>query len=115
MRTDPTSARSDYVSLVTFTRKNVGRNGVWLVGRVHPGGPADRAGLRSGDVVTAVDGVSVQALEEYSALAGLINHATYAISILRAGVGSTRLVEAKRYADIVAAACHLKKSTPRLK
>jgi Do/DeqQ family serine protease len=30
-----------------------------LVDRVHPGGPADRAGVKSGDVITAVDGLEV--------------------------------------------------------
>jgi serine protease Do len=30
-----------------------------LIDQVHPGGPADRAGVKSGDVITAVDGLEV--------------------------------------------------------
>jgi serine protease Do len=30
-----------------------------VINRVHPGGPADRAGIRAGDVVLAIDGVEV--------------------------------------------------------
>jgi len=35
-----------------------------LVGEVEPGSPAERAGLKSGDVITAVDGAEIQRSEE---------------------------------------------------
>jgi regulator of sigma E protease len=41
-----------------------------LVGRVSPGGPADRAGLRAGDRILAVDGVAV---EDFPALVEAIS------------------------------------------
>ena len=40
-----------------------GLDGLYVVG-VHPNGPADRAGVRSGDVVSHVEGVSVKTKPE---------------------------------------------------
>jgi carboxyl-terminal processing protease len=37
-------------------------NGVYKIDRVIPGAPAEKAGLRAGDVITAVDGVSTSTL-----------------------------------------------------
>ena len=57
-----------------------------LVVMVDPGGPADAAGLRPGDVVTAIDGVQVDSGHPLDALRlGLATGQHVRLSVLRAG------------------------------
>ena len=69
--------------------------GVQLSG-VAPGGPAEEAGLRGGDVIVAVDGRPVENLYDY----------TYALEALRVGEAAEIVVErngARRAFEIVPA------------
>lgn len=69
------------------------------LGRVLPGGPAAEAGLREGDVVTAVDGVAVA---DFAALADAINarpNRDIAVRVTRDGVASE--VSLRTSAEIV--------------
>jgi regulator of sigma E protease len=69
------------------------------LGRVLPGGPAAEAGLREGDVVTAVDGV---AIADFAALADAINarpNRDIAVRFTRDGVASE--VSLRTSAEIV--------------
>lgn len=69
------------------------------LGRVLPGGPAAEAGLREGDVVTAVDGV---AIADFAALADAINarpNRDIAVRFTRDGVASA--VSLRTSAEIV--------------
>jgi serine protease DegQ len=54
--------------------------------KVEPGSAAERAGLKSGDVVTEIDGTSVQDAEDFGNRIGLLwNGDTAALSVLRGG------------------------------
>ena len=41
------------------------RPGGVIVGKIYPGGPADRAGLKTGDIILSVDGRPVQDVESF--------------------------------------------------
>jgi Do/DeqQ family serine protease len=65
-----------------------------VVTRVLPGSPADRAGLQVGDVVTSINGASLQNADQLSNAEGLLPaNSTVNLSVLRNG--STRQITAK--------------------
>jgi hypothetical protein len=68
MERTPAEAAQDrgYLGAVVDDRKDRGR-GV-RVERVNPGGPADRAGLRVGDLVTGLGGIRVRQMSDFAAI-----------------------------------------------
>jgi serine protease DegQ len=65
-----------------------------VVTRVLPGSAADRAGLQAGDVVTAINGASLQSSDQLSNAEGLLPaNSTVSLSVLRNG--TTRQVTAQ--------------------
>jgi S1-C subfamily serine protease len=62
-----------------------GQPGVLLAG-VRPGGPADAAGLRRGDILVAVDGHDVKTVEDFMfALGAATPGAKGRVTVLREG------------------------------
>jgi S1-C subfamily serine protease len=56
------------------------------VGRVNPGQPAERAGVRPGDVIKAVNGDSVRGVEELDRMVGgLPPETAYSLTVSRSG------------------------------
>jgi serine protease DegQ len=65
-----------------------------VVTRVMPGSPADRAGLQTGDVVTAINGTSLHSSDELNNAEGLLPaNSEVSLSVLRNG--ATRQVTAQ--------------------
>ncbi len=61
-----------------------------LVGAIRKGSPAERAGLRSGDIITAVDGQTIDDIESFGfRLATKIIGGTARLSVLRNGKSQT--------------------------
>ena len=57
-----------------------------VVGTVHPGTPAERAGLRQGDIVVEIDGRAVRSAADLeAALASLTSGQTVAVDVRRDG------------------------------
>jgi S1-C subfamily serine protease len=57
-----------------------------VVGTVHPGTPAERAGLRQGDIVVEIDGRAVRSAADLEAvLASLTSGQTVAVDVRRDG------------------------------
>jgi serine protease Do len=75
------------------------KNGV-LVTQVFKGDPADKSGIKTGDVIVAVDGKKVSSSRDLSrTIANTTVGERTPISILRAGEGQTLYVELTRRAD----------------
>lgn len=80
-----------------------GRADGWIyVQRLAPGGPAERAGLFPGDVITAIDGQPIRYVNELSLLqrlsritGGTVVHMTFRRGIRTGAVGVTASVASK--------------------
>jgi putative serine protease PepD len=82
------TVRHSYLGVSTATTNTVAGA---LVQQVAPGGPADDAGLRAGDVVTAIDGAAVTGPSDLvSAIADHAPGATVALTVRR-GSSTRRL------------------------
>lgn len=68
-----------------------------LIAQVEPGSPADRAGIRGGDVVTAVDGRPVRSATDLRNRVGLVRAGTgVQVTLLRGGRSQTLTVRTAR-------------------
>jgi serine protease DegQ len=72
-----------------------------VVTRVLPGSPADRAGLQTGDVITSINGTSLQGADQLNNAEGLLPaNSTVTLSVLRNG--NTRQISAQLAPEKVA-------------
>ena len=78
-----------------FTSPGVGTDRGVLIREVLPAGPAAKAGLRSGDIVTAFDGTAVPTVESFlGALRGIEPGTEIRLAVLRGGGHQTVTVTA---------------------
>lgn len=76
------------------------RDGTYDVGSLFPGGPADVAGLKSGDVIVAIAGTAAKG-QDSDKLAALTNVPSYTIQVNRGGTVLMLTVKPLRYGDLV--------------